>query len=400
MFPDNPTLVPQTRFSLYIHVPFCSSKCGYCDFFSVANQRSNAIEAAIDETIDDLRSALQLISSPRGFTVPSVYIGGGTPSFLRLNLLDRLLDAIDGELPEADREYTVEANPESLTDAFLERGRSRGVTRISVGVQSLSPGELEYLDRSATVEENIRALELVGRSYANSFGVDLMSGVPGQSADSIRQAIDSVLSYHPIHLSFYSLTVEPGTPLAEQIEDGSRQAPPEQADIWQRGVEHIESAGFEWYEISNFAQPGHRSVHNQSYWRLEPYLGIGPGAVSTLAGPAGPVRITASRRLTNTEYAFDPIKPSEFLLEHFMMGLRTSDGLDIDRINRIFDFDFHSADHEYATILRDQGYLEMVNNSLRATRSGRMILDRLLSSIAIDLDRLSVRRPAWPSPRE
>jgi len=293
--------------------------------------------------------------------VRTIYVGGGTPSLLAPESLDRLLEAgarfvrAVGRGADPDRgglEWTVEANPESLNREHLEICASHGVNRLSIGVQSFHDRILSTLGRPAGARESRAALELVRSEWPGQISLDLMSGVPGAPWPVLRRDLEEALAYAPEHLSLYSLTLDdPAHPLARDIN------PERQDRLWLRGHRWLEEQGYRNYEISNFARPGFESLHNLRYWRLEPYLGVGPAAVSTLPGSrnlrpdrgvdrapagAGNAGRPAVLRLTNPEslgsflggpgalwgIEIEEIAPREFLFETLMMGLRLRDGID------------------------------------------------------------------------
>lgn len=395
MFPDK-EFRKHRNLSIYVHIPFCSTKCGYCDYYSVGGASSEIIEASIGSIIADLDQAVSLVA--RGSeSITSIYVGGGTPSLLAPNLLDSLLAAIECYAPDGLIEYTVEANPESITEEFLQTCLRRGVSRLSVGVQSFDPEELHYLDRGASPDDIRRALALLSEHFPGIYNLDLMVGLPHQTEASLAESIRLATSFDPNHISLYTLVVEPGTPLSRQILDGTKSEIVSEArgELWRAGIKMLESANYEWYEVSNFAR-GHRGIHNLAYCHLQPYLGIGPGSESTLSARTGPVRVAASRTPGRARYEASEITPSQFLLEHFMMGLRMTDGVAEERIVKVFGLDLQSVIGEATRRYVDNGYLHVSNASLAATRLGMGFLDEILTAIALDIDTVRPRFCTWP----
>ncbi len=278
---------------------------------------------------------------------PTVYVGGGTPSVLPPRLLEALLTRISRLRPV---EWTVEANPESLDREFLASCHRAGVTRLSMGLQSMDDRLLAVLGRPGTVADNRRALETVGERWNGETSLDLIAGIPGQSAANLLADVGTVVDSGVGHASLYSLTIEPDTPLAGLVASGGvvLNRPDHDDDLWLAGRAAFETAGVRQYEVSNFARPGKECRHNLRYWHLEPYLGIGPGAVSTLprelaAALVGELTDAAVVRLANPRdiesfldgrggapawgIEVEPISAREFVLETLMMGLRLVDGI-------------------------------------------------------------------------
>ena len=269
--------------SLYLHIPFCTAKCGYCDFNSYAG-----LDHLVPEYTPALVQELGLWApAARAFEVQTVFFGGGTPSLSSIADMQALSEAIRERYalaPEA--EWTLEANPTELTAEHLAGLRGIGFNRLSVGVQSLHDDELAQLDRQ---HSGARALEAVGSARAAGFenvNVDLIFGLIEQPLGRWRQTLEGVLALEPEHLSCYALTIEPGTHLYYRVQKG--ELPEPDPDVvayqyeWTRG--RLAEAGYEQYEISNWSRPGRTCRHNLVYWRAEPYLGIGAGAHSFFAG--------------------------------------------------------------------------------------------------------------------
>jgi len=333
--------------SLYVHVPFCGSFCRYCDFYSVAagGMSASSISAVVDATVLRARSLAERFGAEKFSTI---YVGGGTPTALPLHLLERLLEGLK-PMAAPGCEWTVEANPDSLGPKQIELFRRCGLTRVSVGVQSLDGEDLTVLGRSHTAEAALSALRLcVDSGLATS--ADLIAGIPSDGppdrlADSVRRLLDLGIG----HLSIYDLTLEEGTPLYDSVSRGELRLPGADAQYasWSLARQVLERAGFRRYEVSNFAAPGLESLHNLGYWRLLSYIGAGPGAVSTLVGRPGgagqALRIEEGRDAV--AYADGPgametrISPRDAAFELIMMSFRTIFGLDLDDFSARFGRD-------------------------------------------------------------
>ena len=267
---------------IYIHIPFCRSRCDYCDFYSVAGRedRMDSYQKALLAHIKETAPLAQ------GIPVDTVYLGGGTPSFFGDKRLRELLGAIQKQFQlTQDAEITLEANPDSVDVRALRRLRKAGFNRLSLGMQSACPAELESVHRPHTVQQVDQAVAAARKAKFKNLSLDLIYGLPGQTMDSWKATVEHALSLIPQHLSCYGLKVEEGTRLAARVAAGE-QLPDDdaQADLYLWTVGRLERAGLPQYEISNFAKPGMESRHNLRYWLTRPYIGFGPGAHSDFGG--------------------------------------------------------------------------------------------------------------------
>ncbi len=266
---------------LYVHLPFCAHRCGYCDFVTVVG-RPGQHAAYVDALLAELKLERDLLAP----TLETVFLGGGTPTFTEPAVLARLLAA----LPDA-REVTVEANPETVTPPLAALLREHGVSRVSLGAQSFEPRLLATLDRAAGPDDVRRAVYALRDAYFDNVSLDLVYGIPGQSASDLDSDLAAALELEPEHLSCYELEAKPGTRFTRaHAEELARQAAAMEG-YFERVVETLIAAGYRWYETANFCVPaGHaggrdlRAQHNLGYWRGRDYLGLGIGAVSTVAG--------------------------------------------------------------------------------------------------------------------
>ena len=267
---------------LYLHIPFCRSKCDYCDFYSLAGR---------EDRMDDYQKALlrHIVESAvaaRSFSVNSIYIGGGTPTWYGEKRLVELLHTIKRRFTlSKDVEITIEANPDSVDEKMLRHLRRAGVNRISMGMQSGCDQELQAVHRPHTYRQVVDAVTAVRRAKITNLNLDLIYGLPGQTEESWHKTVEKALILNPEHLSCYGLTVEEGTPLAQRVARGE-QLPDEdqQAALYLWTVKRLAEAGYEQYEISNFAKRGYQSRHNMKYWMGHPYMGLGAAAHSDFGG--------------------------------------------------------------------------------------------------------------------
>ncbi len=347
---------------VYVHIPFCASRCSYCDFFSTLRLDEvghDYVEALIAEA--RLRKA-ELNGKP----VKTLYMGGGTPSQLPLPLLARLIDGLKATLDlNAVQEFTLEANPDDVTPEWCAAVRALGVNRVSMGVQSFQDAVLRLVGRRHTARQAIDAVASLRHAGIDNISIDLIYGLPGQTletwAESVRQAVD----LRPQHISAYGLTYEPGTRLWQQRECGEvvEASEDQYLDMYRILVGLLRVAGYEHYEISNFALPGYRSRHNSSYWNETPYLGLGAAAHSYdgTMRRSNPADLCGYiRRITSGQPAcqVEDLAWWERYDERVMLGLRTADGVDAHRLRSDFG---------------DKAWAHFVSEARRHIDAGNMI---------------------------
>src|SRR5262245_25274613 len=272
--PDRPDLPPWIwPRAAYVHVPFCAHHCGYCDFAVAAGQ-----DHLIELYLEALTEELARTGSPS--SVDTIFIGGGTPTYLSAKQLDRLLASVTRWLPLRPRgEFSIEATPESIADNKVAVLAEHGVTRVSLGVQSFAPRSLLELDRIHSPDHVGPALDQIRRRIAN-VSLDLIFGVPGQTLRDWESDLSSAIAFSPDHISTYGLTYEKGTPLWKRRQLGQVQTISEDDELamYMAAMDRLADGGFEQYEVSNFALPGRRCRHNETYWANEAYFGFGVGA--------------------------------------------------------------------------------------------------------------------------
>jgi len=310
-------------FGVYVHVPFCAARCDYCSF-ATWTDRHHLTDAYLDACRTDL-ARHRAEGLP---TASSVFVGGGTPSMVPAGALVELL----AEIPRrGDAEVTVECNPDDVTPALLETYRSGGVTRLSLGVQSTSPHVLAALGRSHDRDNVVRAVALARDLGFETFNLDIIYGGAGETLDDWRRTLDDVVALDPPHVSAYALTVEAGTPLA--ADPDRHPDDDDQADKYLAATEQLGAAGLQWYEISNWARPGHECRHNLLYWTMGEYQGLGCAAHSHRAGRRfwnlrTPDRyIDAVRGGGSVEAADERLDASASALEALQLSLRTRHGV-------------------------------------------------------------------------
>lgn len=270
---------PEGDLGLYVHVPFCRHECPYCDFTKFSIKGLPAwVRSEFPAFIAREVAAFPLLAKA---PLATIYLGGGTPSLLVPESLGQVLQTLQQRFGPAG-EITLEANPENITQERLEQWAALGINRLSVGIQSFANADLERLERLHTGETLEKALGLLAAGPIANWSGDLMFALPGQTVEGFLQNLERLISFEPNHVSFYGLTIHEGTPFFDEHRRGKLVQPGEEAEeaMYRRGHELLRRAGFEHYEVSNFARPVHRSRHNQRYWQQLPVLGFGPGAWS------------------------------------------------------------------------------------------------------------------------
>ena len=316
---------------IYIHVPFCRSKCSYCDFYSIATRDEKTCDTYISTVCAHIKEAGALAP---GYRVDTVYFGGGTPSYLGAEGLATILTAVRRHFDVAgDAEITFEANPDSITDKLLQRLRSEGFNRVSLGIQTDDDAILEHIGRPHNYAQAAAAAQRIRRAGFDNLSVDLIYGLPNQTLNGWAETLQHVLTLRPDHVSCYGLKVEPGTPL-DQIKDISNLPDDDlQADMYLAAVEILGNKGYRQYEISNFARRGMVSKHNMKYWLGGEYLGFGPDASSDFAGKrfkiirSLPKYVEGIKKGGQVLEEIEEIPLRERAGEYLMTRLRTTDGI-------------------------------------------------------------------------
>jgi putative oxygen-independent coproporphyrinogen III oxidase len=366
---------------LYLHIPFCSAICPYCDFSVLLGDaaRRRGFTAGLT------REASLWSDAPLGFD--SVYLGGGTPSALAPEQLGEILQAIRGHLTVAqDAHLFLEANPEDVTVEALAAWRGLGVETLSLGIQSFRDEALRFLGRRHGPKEGRRAVEAALGAGFRTVSVDLIFGLPEQTPELLRGDLEAVVALAPQHVSCYQLTIHEGTPFGFRKARGTLSEMPEdgQGELFLLTHSFLADHGYQAYEVSNFARgPEHQSRHNRKYWSHSPYLGLGPSAHSFDGHrrwwnrrKLGPwlEAVEAGERPVEGEEA---LSPQELTLEALMLGLRTADGVDLERIRRRWAIDLLPANEALIEDLAAQGLLVPRGSTLVPTLAGWAVADGL-----------------------
>ena len=385
------------RFGIYIHIPFCASKCAYCDFYSLPG---------CDRKMPDYQSALlshisESAEAAKSFEVDTVYFGGGTPSYYGAKRIVEILDELklQGNL-RLDSEITVEVNPDSVKYDDLKLLRKAGVNRLSVGVQSANADLLKIIGRRHNFRQAQTAVENARRAGFENVSLDLIYGLPSQTKGDWADTLSKALELHPEHLSCYALKLEEGTPMYRYV--GSPLIPDddEQADMYLYAVETLEHYGLEQYEISNFAVPGYESKHNLKYWTMGDYMGFGPGAHSYVDG----VRYSYVRDLDRYIAAvmgdkqiideYEICLPVQKAAEYIMLGMRTSRGISEKEYHNIYLSDWSPMERKFEEFAK-KGWAEKLGDRWRLTPSGFLVSNSLIVSMLESQTEAKVEYNPW-----
>ncbi|MCI0512900.1 radical SAM family heme chaperone HemW [candidate division KSB1 bacterium] len=379
---------------IYLHLPFCLQKCNYCDFYSIT-----ATPLEIAGYHEALLREIQLQAvQPRWqkLLYTTIYLGGGTPSLLTPAQVEQLLKALRQTFQFAARpEITLEVNPETVDQAKLSAFHASGVNRVNIGIQSFQPRELSRLNRIHRAVQARKSLVAAGVAGFQNIGLDLIFAIPGQTLADWQENLTQALDYSPQHLATYSLTFEPGTPLTRALNAGQVRRCPESRErkLYLATIARLTGAGYEHYEISNFARPGYRSRHNQIYWREEPYLGLGAAAHSfsppqrtwNVASVAAYQLALSTGRLPQA--ASEILSRDQQMLEWIMLGLRRKEGLDLKAFESKFQTPFQiqyrhvleklTSPDRARTPRSTLPWFEWTSDAFRLTSAGWLVYDQI-----------------------
>ena len=377
----------KTPLGIYIHVPFCRSKCQYCDFYSVTAKEDKLLGGYLDAVCTHIREAGALAP---GYLVDTVYFGGGTPSFFGADGMAVILNTIRKSFDVAhSAEITFEANPDSVSDRLLRKLRSEGFNRVSLGIQCDDDEILKKIGRPHSYEQAVHAVQRIRKAGFRNLSVDLMYGLPGQSLEDWENTLKNVLTLNPEHISCYGLKVEEGTPLYEYQEYCALADDDTQADMYLSAIAILRSFGYRQYEISNFCKKGHVSRHNLKYWTGGEYLGFGPDASSDFAGR----RFTIIRDLRGYIEGIrsggqvlrevQEIASRERAGEYLMMRLRTTSGLDPKEYETKFLLPFAPLENAMLRFKEQRLALKPFDGRWHLTPEGFLVSNSIISDLLL-----------------
>ena len=359
---------------VYIHIPFCKKKCYYCDFISFENKCDE-----IPQYIESLKEEIRKFDFS-SYNVTSIYIGGGTPSYIDSKYIKYILDELKTRVKFDDIEITIEVNPGTVTEEKLKEYKEAGINRISIGLQSTNNKLLKEIGRIHTYEEFLEAYELVNKIGFNNINVDLMLALPGQTIQDLKESLDKIINLNPNHISVYSLIVEEGTKISKLLEEGKISLPEEEQErrMYWYVKDILELKGYNHYEVSNFSKKGKESRHNMNCWNQEEYIGFGVAAHSYINN----VRFSNTDNIqeyiknikeNNTEnnITIEEEQTLEDKKKEFMMlGFRKIEGVDISRFKEKFVDNPLFLYREKLNKLAEEGLIEVDLNNIRLTNKG------------------------------
>lgn len=371
---------------IYIHIPFCKSRCIYCGFYSTTNKELK--ERYVDALIREIRMRkddfARLGTSLSPSTTSTVYFGGGTPSSLSVCDIERIVGALESTFNGTPSEVTLEMNPDDVTKDYIKAVRQVGINRISMGIQTFDDSRLQFIRRRHNASQAEKAVMTIREEGIHNVSIDLMFGFPNQTMDEWITDIDKAIALHPTHISAYSLMYEEGTPLFRMLQKGEISQIDDETSLamYTELINRLTANGYEHYEISNFAMPGYRSVHNSSYWHDTPYLGFGAAAHSYN-------KDTRSWNIPDLKKYIESIEsgvlPSESEVidadTHYndliTTALRTREGLNLDDLPQKY--------REYALVNArksiSEHLLEATDSHIRLTREGLFVSDMVMSEL-------------------
>ena len=372
---------------IYIHVPFCRSKCQYCDFYSLTEQEDALLDGYLDAVCQHIREAGVLAEQ---YQVDTVYFGGGTPSFFGAEGLAAILATVRKNFRvAADAEITFEANPDSVDKKLLRRLRGEGFTRVSLGIQSDDDRMLRRLGRPHTYQQAADAVKTMRKMGFHNVSVDLMYGLPGQSLEAWQKTLAHVLMLRPEHISCYGLKIEEGTPLYAFRDSPDLPDDDLQADMYLSAVEILQQHGYRQYEISNFCKKGNISRHNMKYWQGGEYLGFGPNASSYFAGKRFTTVPDLQAYISGIESGepvlqqVQDIPPRERAGEYLMMRLRTTAGIGAAEYERQFLLPFAPIERTLEEC-KERGYaVKTYDGRWHLTPTGFLLSNSIISDLLL-----------------
>lgn len=373
---------------LYIHIPFCESKCIYCDFYSMANN-NHLIDKYIDALLVETAQRKNELNSE---TITTVYLGGGTPSLLSITQLSKLVNGLKKVFDFSNvEEFTIEVNPDDVTADYIQQAKSLGINRVSMGVQSFSDEDLRFINRRHTAKQATDAIHIIKEAGINNISIDLIYGIPGQNIKIWKNNVDTAISLLVQHISAYTLMYEEGTRLSVMRSLGKITEVDDDvvAAMYDYLVAQLKSNGYTHYEISNFALPGFHSRHNSSYWNLTPYLGLGVAAHSfdgtvRRYNPSNLKKYLDALGEGNLCVEVEKITKAEKYDEYVMLRLRTADGIDADELMHRFDEEYYQFFIEKTKPLVSEGSLINENGRYYIPENHIMISDNITCDLLWD----------------
>ena len=364
------------KIGLYVHIPFCKSKCKYCDFCSFTDADKESYLDALIRDIDSYKGCQ--------IEVNSVFFGGGTPSLLSGEQMEKLFFHLRNSFDvSCDSEITLEANPKTLTSENLEAYIRSGINRISLGLQSIHENELKKLGRIHNFSEFLETYNMVRNNGVNNLNVDLMYGIPEQTKESFEKTLSEIIKLSPEHISVYGLILEEGTPLYAHSQQLSLPTEDEECDMYYLASKMLSDNGYTHYEVSNYCKDGHACRHNLKYWRDEEYIGVGLSAYSYFGrkrfGKTRDMSLYLNDPLFNTDIQTIDLENEKY--EYVMMRTRLSEGFSLEEYKERFSEDFLATRRDKVEKFVDLGYIGISEDRLFFTDKGMYVGNSLLTEL-------------------
>ncbi len=366
---------PMTKTGLYIHVPFCSSKCNYCDFNSYAGRLDVA-----QSYFDALKKEIELYYNTMRYNIiDTIFIGGGTPSCVNQNYINEVLTLCKIKFNISEScEISIESNPGTLDIEKLNTYRSSGINRISIGLQAYQSKLLKYLGRRHSKEDFIASVELAKKAGFININADVIFGIPGQTMKDWAKTLKVLVGLDITHISAYSLKIEEGTRFGDMLENGELTQVEDELDrnMYHYAIDYLKENGFMQYELSNFAKEGYECKHNLTYWKCVDYLGLGAGAHSLLEGERFSNKYTIEKYINAIEKGLKPVEEryqmeySDRISEYMFLGLRLNQGVNNSEFKKLFDQDMFNVYEESFKELQHKKLIEICGESVSLTRLG------------------------------
>jgi oxygen-independent coproporphyrinogen-3 oxidase len=369
---------------VYLHIPFCKSRCSYCDFATDVYRNADVVERYVEALCREIETA----KPPKDGTsneIDTIYLGGGTPSLLSPPQLKQILRAVRERFTvDTKAEITMEMNPATVTLETLREYKSLGVNRASFGVQTFNDRDLKLLARGHDANDARQTFKLLRESGFANVSFDLIAGLPGQTLDDWKRNLDEAVAMRPEHLSLYLLEIHKGTPLAEQLRTGRRPLPDDDlaAEMYELMIDHLAVAGYQQYEISNFAKPGFESRHNSKYWTLDPVYGFGVSAHSFDGFQRyANERDTAAYVKRIEEFGVAEIvrEGIDAASEFIFLGLRLNSGIDVNKYRERFGIDLQEKYRHEIDRVNEAGLIDITTEHINLTRKGMLFSNEVFA---------------------
>ncbi|MDD4801939.1 MAG: radical SAM family heme chaperone HemW [Syntrophomonas sp.] len=374
---------------IYIHIPFCLHKCEYCDFYSLPITDAEVLENYTRSIIRELEHRAESIKNP----ITTVFLGGGTPSLLKPQQVERILAAVfAGYKISGELEISLETNPATVNLQNIKDLKSVGVNRLSIGVQSFNDNELKALGRMHGGLEARMTLRDVVRAGFNNYNIDLIYGLPNQTLASWQDTLNSAIEFNPQHISAYLLQLDDSTPMAQKVKTGTISLLDDEAEasLYYTALEFLAEQGFHHYEISNFSRPGYECRHNLLYWQAREYLGIGCGAVSYINGQRHLNQAGVNKYIDNCRTGrplgieiLETMTPRQMAADAIILGLRLSEGIKFKEFKDRFGFDIMGEHRDVITNCQDKGLLQMDKESFFLTKKAYFLSNQVFNQFIV-----------------